>query len=153
MLTKHVDARPHIELFRVSMDAVTNIDVAFASEAIASLVQERLGRARICLVHLDDADVLENIAAAAERTRVPINVWSKAGVQVVGPPVGQASTHALAFALDRVEVRAAEFAKASGLSITNASTKFKQLCERGYLMRREATSASGGTEFVYRRIG
>jgi hypothetical protein len=50
-------------------------------------------------------------------------------------------------------VRAVEFAQATpDMSIANASTKFKQLWEQGFLLRRETTAESGGVEYVYCRI-
>jgi predicted transcriptional regulator len=49
--------------------------------------------------------------------------------------------------------KATEFAADKGISIANASMKFKQLWERGFLLRREATADTGGIEFVYQRIG
>ena len=39
------------------------------------------------------------------------------------------------------------------MSIANASTKFKQLWEQGFLLRQESVADSGGVEFVYQRIG
>ncbi|MEZ5687838.1 MAG: hypothetical protein R3E21_03480 [Caenibius sp.] len=63
------------------------------------------------------------------------------------------SREALAYALARDAVRTADYAAASGLSAANASTRLKQLWEQGVLMRDERSAASGGTEYVYRRIG
>jgi predicted transcriptional regulator len=57
---------------------------------------------------------------------------------------------ALDFAMQRAECRAADYAAATPkMSITNASTKFKQLWEKGYLLRREIGAESGGIEFLY----
>ena len=35
------------------------------------------------------------------------------------------------------------------LTITNASSKLKQLLEQGYLLRKQEVAASGGVEFQY----
>ena len=35
------------------------------------------------------------------------------------------------------------------LTITNASTKLKQLLEQGYLMRKQEMATSGGVEYLY----
>jgi hypothetical protein len=60
----------------------------------------------------------------------------------------------LSFALTRGQARAAEFAEAkTGMSIANASTKFKQLWEQGFLLRRESVADTGGIEFIYHCIG
>jgi predicted transcriptional regulator len=55
--------------------------------------------------------------------------------------------------MGRPQTRAAEFAAEKGISIANASMKFKQLWDQGFLLRRESTSDTGGVEFVYQRIG
>jgi predicted transcriptional regulator len=70
----------------------------------------------------------------------------------VGLQPAQGTVDALQFALVKPEVRAAEFAAVSGTSITNASTKFKQLWDQGFLLRQERNAESGGVEFLYRRI-
>jgi predicted transcriptional regulator len=52
--------------------------------------------------------------------------------------------------LAKGETRASDYtAKTKEISITNASTKFKQLWESGFLLRREAAAESGGVEYVY----
>jgi len=60
---------------------------------------------------------------------------------------------AFQFAMAKTESRAAEFATKKGIPIANASMKFKQLWENGFLLRRESAADSGGVEFVYQRIG
>ncbi|HKV08338.1 MAG TPA: DNA-binding protein, partial [Thermoanaerobaculia bacterium] len=60
---------------------------------------------------------------------------------------------AFRFALERTGARASEFAAAAQISLTNASTKLKQLWEQGFLLRRENLAPSGGIEFEYFRIG
>ncbi len=57
------------------------------------------------------------------------------------------------FALQRETTRAAEFIKENKeITIANASMKFKQLWQQGFLLRREDISESGGVEYVYYRI-
>lgn len=141
------------QLVRLAMDGVRKVDVTFASTVIVELIRQCLGKRAMCLVKLANDDVFENIAAAAVRMKVPVTIWHDGQVQVVGPLPSPGLREALAFALARDEVRAATFAAASGLAIANASTRFKQLWEQGFLMRREGYAASGGPEYVYRRIG
>jgi hypothetical protein len=107
----------------------------------------------ICQTDLDDEDLAENIAAAAERCATPVTAWSRAGIKILGPRPSAGVQAALSFALERTQVRAAELARVLSLSVPNASNKLKQLWEGGYLMRRESVAASGGNEFIYRRIG
>ncbi len=70
----------------------------------------------------------------------------------MAPSKGTSS--AFEFALERPRTRAAEFAaKIPDMTIANASTKFKQLWQNGFLLRREDVSDSGGVEYSYYRIG
>ena len=39
------------------------------------------------------------------------------------------------------------------VSLTNASNKFKQLWQQGFLLRQERAAETGGVEYVYYRIG
>ena len=148
-LGAHSDPAP----FRISMMGVRRIDVTFATVAIVEPIRQYLGTKSVCLVDLADQDIFENIAAAADRLNVPLTIWNGDRVQMAGPPPSSGLREALDYALNRTELRAAELARAQRLSITNASTKLKQLWAKGYLMRDEAWARSGGAEFVYRRIG
>ena len=97
-----------------------------------------------------NAGLEENWAAAAERSKQPLLNWAQDDVRVLGPQPSQGVGDAFRFALSKGEVRAADYAASiKGMSITNASTKFKQLWENGFLLRRETTAESGGVEFVY----
>ena len=87
-----------------------------------------------------------------ERMNRTIKEATAAG-QMLGPPPTPGNRAALAYAMERGEVRAPQLAQAHKLSIANASTKLKQLWEQGYLMRDEGSAPSGGTEYRYCRIG
>jgi hypothetical protein len=77
--------------------------------------------------------MIENWEAAAAKKSQPIVLWSNDGARVMGVEPSQGNREALSFALSRPQARAAEFAEAtSGMSIANASTKFKQLWEQGF---------------------
>lgn len=136
------------------MEGVEQIDASFASEAIVELIRRYRGSKGICLVDLDDPEIRFNIDLAAARMNVPVAVWNGKSVEMIGGQPSAGNREALEFALARSQARAAEFAEASAnISIANASTKFKQLWEQGFLMRSESAAESGGVEFVYRRIG
>ena len=152
-LTAKMGVDPGPELFRLSLKGVKQMDVSFASVVIAETVKHYLGTKSICLTDLGDPDLTENIAAAALRAAVPLAAWNGAAGQMLGPPPTPGNRAALAYAMERGEVRAPQLAQAHKLSIANASTKLKQLWEQGYLMREEGTAPSGGTEYRYCRIG
>ncbi len=153
-LLSYVEARPEQTSFRISMEGVGRIDVSFASETVVELIRRYRGIKGICLVDLDDQDLIDNIDAAAARVKVPVLIWTGKTPRVVGIEPSSGNREAFAFALARPQARAAEFAESVvGMTIANASTKFKQLWEQGFLMRNESAADSGGVEFVYQRIG
>lgn len=153
-LLDFVEASPGVVVFRISMKGVRRVDISFASETIVELARRYRGSKGFCLVDVDNADVIENWEAAATKKGQPIVIWEGKDGRVIGPEPSQGNRDALFFALRRSQVRAAEFAEATpGMSIANASTKFKQLWDQGYLLRHESVADTGGVEFVYHRIG
>jgi hypothetical protein len=149
-LLDFVEQNPGVSTFRVSLAKVRRIDISFASETLVELARRYRGAKGFCFIDLADPDLLENIDAAALRKAQPLIAWSGAESKVLGPEPSEGTKSAFAFALSRPFVRAAEFAQAvPGLSMANVSTKFKQLWEQGFLLRRETTADSGGMEFIY----
>lgn len=147
-----VESRPGVVVFRVSLKGVRRVDISFASETIVEMARKYRTFKGFCFADLEDADQQENWNAAADRAKQPLFKWEGELPAIIGPQPSQGTVDALQFALLRPEVRAAEFAAESGTSITNASTKFKQLWDQGFLLRTERNAESGGVEFVYRRI-
>lgn len=153
-LLAFVEENPGVAVFRISFDGVRRVDISFASETVVELARRFRGAKGFCLVGIDDADMLENWEAAAMKKDQPLMLWSDNNPQVIGAEPSRGNREALFFALSRPHARAADFAEATpGMSIANASTKFKQLWEQGFLLRRESTADTGGVEFIYHRIG
>lgn len=152
-LRTRIDAAPAPDLVRLSLDGVTRLDVTFAAEALVAQVRHYRGVRSLCVVDLPHEDVTENVAAAADRMAVPVTLWRGEAVQMAGPVPGASVREALDFALGRPRTCTRDLAATLGLSVTNASTRLKLLWEQGYLMRAEIAAASGGTEFIYARIG
>jgi hypothetical protein len=152
-LIAYVETQPEQSVLKLSMKGVGRIDVSFASEAIVELVRRYRSTRGVCLVDIEDDNLLENLDAAADRADVPVAVWQQRTVRMIGPKPSAGNREALEFALRRSQARAAELAETADISIANASTKFKQLWEQGFLLRSEAAADSGGVEFLYQRIG
>ena len=153
-LIAFVEATPGVMIFKVSLDGVTRVDISFASETVIELARRYRGNKGFCLIDLTDQDMLENWEAAAARKGQPVMVWKGKKGRVIGVEPSRGSLGAFTFALKRERTRATEFAAATPkMSIANASTKFKQLWEQGFLLRREDVAESGGVEFTYYRIG
>lgn len=152
-LLAHVEDNPGVAVFKVSFGGVRRVDISFAAETVVELARRFRGSKGFSLVDIADADLVENLEAAAARKGQPLMIWQDDKPRVIGVDPSQGNRDAFMFALARPMARAAEFSQASpGMSIANASTKFKQLWEQGFLLRREATAESGGVEFVYYRI-
>ena len=152
-LVSHLKSMSDQRAAKVSMAGVERMDASFASEAIVEVIGRFRKSMGVCLVDLSNSAIRLNIDLAAERIGVPVTVWNGTEVTVIGLKPSAGNREALEYALSWVEVRTAAFADVAGISIANASTKFKQLWEQGFLMRTEGAADSGGVEFLYRRIG
>jgi len=153
-LLRFVESSTGTMIFRVSLKDVRRLDISFASETIVELARRYRGLKGFCLVDLTDEDLIENWDAAAAKKSQPILIWKGKTSRVLGCEPSPGNREAYEFALARPEVRAVEFAKSlKNMSVANASMKFKQLWEQGFLLRREGASDTGGVEFIYHRIG
>ena len=153
-LLQSVEENPGTLVFRVSMKGVQRVDISFASETVVELARRYRGTKGFCLVDLIDSDLIENWDAAAARKAQPLLVWQNKSARLIGAEPTQGCQEAFRFALERPQARAAEFAETKKeISIANASMKFKQLWEQGFLLRQESTADTGGVEYVYHRIG
>lgn len=149
-LVQFVELKAATLIFRVSMAGVKRIDISFASETIVELARKHRGSKGFCFIDLVDRDMEENWDAAAERAKQPLMQWKGTKPRILGIRPSAGIADALDFALKHEETKASEFASArKGISITNASTKFKQLWRQGFLLRRETIAESGGVEYVY----
>jgi len=152
-LLDFVETVPGALVLQVSFKGVRRIDISFASETVVELAARYKAKKGICLIDVTDTDVLENIDAAAVRKGMPLTVWTGSRPKVLGLSPSQGNEAALNFALSKAKIKAAELASAVGVSVTNASTKLKQLWDQGFLLRREEPAESGGIEYSYYRIG
>ncbi len=153
LLIDFVESNPGKLVFNISIKGVKRIDISFASETIIELCRRFRGKKGFYFSDLSDPDMLENWDAAASRKEQPIMVWEGKTPRVIGISPKQGTLEAFRYALQRERTRAAEFAASSDVSIANASMKFKQLWDQGFLLRREDIAESGGVEFIYYRIG
>lgn len=153
-VVEFIEANPGVLVFRISNEKVRRIDISFASESIVEVARRYRGKKGFCFVGVTDEDQRENWAAAAQRAAQPIMMWDEEGkFMVLGPQPSSGNMDAFEFAMGRQVAKAAEYAGArKNMSITNASSKFKQLWEQGFLLRRESAAESGGVEYVYMRI-
>jgi hypothetical protein len=148
-----VEANSGVMVFKVSLEKVEHIDISFASETIVELAHRFKGRKGFCFAELTDKDMIENWDAAAARKEIPLMIWNGHRHKCIGLQPSNGNAEALAFAMKKPQSKAAEYASATGMTIANASMKFKQLWEQGFLLRHSDSAESGGVEYVYQRIG
>ena len=134
------------------MKDVQRVDISFASETIVELARRFRRNKGFCLIDLTDMDLIENIDAAGKKKEQPMLVWRVNSADLIGLKPSEGTREAFQFAMARSRVRATEFAAQKGISIANASMKFKQLWEQGFLLRRESAADTGGVEYIYCRI-
>jgi hypothetical protein len=148
-----MNERMHVLALRDFMDRPDGWGREQGRGVYVELTRRYRGAKGICLVDLTDADMIENIDAAAARKGEPLLLWQGKSARVLGAQPTQGCREAFDFALERPQARAAEFAQTKkNMTIANASMKFKQLWEQGFLLRRESAADTGGVEFVYQRI-
>lgn len=152
-LLEFVETSPGTIVFKISLKGVERLDISFSSETVIELARRYRRTKGFCLVDLSDKDLIENLDAAAEKKEQPMLVWRERSADLIGNEPSEGTREAFQFAMGRAQSRAAEFAAQKRISIANASMKFKQLWEQGFLLRRESTADTGGVEFVYQRIG
>jgi hypothetical protein len=148
-----IEENPGTLVFQISMKDVRRVDMSFASETIIELARRFRRTKGFCLVELIDPDMIENIDSAGQKKEQPLLVWRGKSADVIGMKPAEGAREAFQFAMARRQCRAAEFATQKNMSIANASMKFKQLWEQGFLLRRESTADTGGVEYLYCRIG
>jgi hypothetical protein len=144
-----VEDHPGVMVFRVSVNGVKRVDISFASETVVELARRFRGHKGFCFIDLANPDMLENWEAAASRKNQPLMVWTGEQGRVIGVQPSTGNLGAFQFALGREKTRATEYAVVAEMQIANASTKFKQLWEQGFLLRREDIAGSGGVEYAY----
>ncbi len=148
-----VEDHPGVLIFQVSLVGVKRVDISFASETIVELANRYRKLKGFCFIDLEDIDMIENWAAAAERKSQPLITWHEKEGKAIGPSPAKGALGAFDFAMQQEISKASSFVAASpGMTIANASMKFKQLWENGFLLRQESVAGSGGIEFAYFRI-
>lgn len=153
-LLGYVEDNSDVVVFKISMKDVKRLDMSFISETVVELARRYRGSKGFCFIDLTDPDLIENCDAAAGRQAQPMVIWDDGKPRPIGHPPSAGNRDAYLFALERPTTRTAEFVAAhEGMSIANASTKFKQLWEQGFLLRRESPADTGGVEYVYERVG
>ena len=151
-LLNRVEANPGKKIFRISLKGVERTDTSFPRESLMELARRYRSDKGFCLYDAMNEDLLDNWDAAALKKNQPIFVWDSEKYKIIGPALKKGHIAVLDYAMSREFVRAIDAVRDLNLKLSNASSKLKQLWEKGYLLRTEEVAESGGIEFVYFRI-
>jgi hypothetical protein len=147
-----VEANAGSKIFRISLAGVERTDTTFPRESLMELAKRYRGDKGFCLYDLTNEDLIANWDSAAINKKQPIFIWSSDGYKLIGPALNKGYTAIFGLAQTRDCIRAIDAVKELGLGLSNASSKLKQLWEKGYLLRNEEVAESGGTEYIYYKI-
>ncbi len=151
-LLEVIERLPGRRVFRVSLEGVRRTDASFPRESVVELARRFRGHRGFCLVDVYGRDLVDNWDAAATKRDQPLLCWVGKRWQLLGPRPSRGTQDAFELIMATEKCFASEAAKSLGISLTNASTKLKQLLEAGFVLREELISPSGGVEYLYRRI-
>ena len=151
-LVKEVESKPGIKIFRISLKGIKRTDASFPRESVVELARRYRGRKGFTIIDCEDQDMLDNWEAAAQKREQPLFVWKDSEYKILGPTPSKGNMEIFELVMQLPSSTATVAANKLNMKLTNASTKLKNLCEHGYLLRREELAASGGVEYKYYRI-
>ena len=141
------------EIIYLSLKGIHVVDASFSREAIIRTIKEFRGEVGFCLVDIDNEEYLDNFVAGAIKLKQPVFIKLAGGDMLIGPSYPNGPSKGNQQVIDYVKshngATATMLKSDLDLTITNASTKLKQLLEQGYLLRKQDVAVSGGVEFQY----
>ena len=123
-----------VDIVHLSMKGIGEVNSSFCREAIVRTISEFRGKIGFCLVDIENEEYLDNFVAAAIKLKQPVFFKLDGTYKVIGPAFPNELPRGAAEILDYVKTHnpaTATMLKSDlDLSITNASTKLKQLLEQ-----------------------
>jgi hypothetical protein len=154
-LSSIIDRQPKYNTFYIALDD-TFFDASFAREGIVKLAKHYRMSKGICLINIDNEDLLDNVLSPVLKLNQPIayyvgEVLHHVFHDKIGAP-SKTNKPIFEFILSKGSTTAHDVSKEFDMKLNNASTKLKTLFEEGYLLRNEEKSETGGIEFTYYTI-
>lgn len=144
-----VDANPSSKSFEISLEGVVATDSSFPRESVIALAKQLRGEKWFYITHVNSLDLIDNWDYAATAKQQSLILISDKETRVIGPDAKTSTRELLDFIISQRWASTANVAKALGISVQNASTRLKKLSNEGLLIRSEASSLTGGIEFIY----
>jgi hypothetical protein len=151
-LVELINNEPRQDIFYLSIK-----DAFFASsfgrEGIVKVAKHFRKIKGLCLVDIEDEEILETLLSGIARLEQPIPYYIDDELHLVhenkiGVP-SKSNTQVYEYTLKRDLTNAHDISEAFELKLNNASNKLKSLFEDGFLLRKEEKSSSGGIEYYY----
>lgn len=136
---------------RISAAGLKRTDASFPRETVFAVALRHKGEKVFVICDMENESVADNWDMAGSKLGLGILCKDERGhASFLGPAPSEAN-QALYWAVvgSGEGMTAGEAARKLHKSLTNVSTQLKQLKDKGYLIRREIASPSGGTEFRY----
>ena len=144
-----VDSHPGCRSFEISLEGIVATDSSFPRESVIALAKQLCGEKYFFITNVDSADLIDNWDYAATAKQQSMIVVLSDEVRIIGPEAKSSTKALLAVVLERDGATTANVAKSLNISVQNASTRLKKLANEGLIMRSEASSPTGGIEFIY----
>ena len=152
-LISEIEKNSEADVLYLSMKGIDVVDASFSREAIVRTIKEYRGKIGFCLIDIDNEEYIDNFVAAIIKLQQPVFFKLNRRYKVIGPSyphgLSKGNQEVIDYVNSRKVVTATMLKSDLNLTITNASTKLKQLLEQGYLMRKQEIAASGGVEYLY----
>lgn len=144
-----VDANPGSKSFEISLEGIVATDSSFPRESVIALAKQLRGEKWFYISNARSLDLIDNWDYAALAKQQSLILVTDKDVRVIGPNAKTSTKELLDFVLRQKGLSTANVAKALGISVQNASTRLKKLAYEGLIIRSEASSPTGGIEFLY----
>lgn len=148
-LQKIVDANPRSQSFEISLEGIVATDSSFPRESVIALAKQLRGERWFYISNAGSLDLIDNWHYAALAKQQSLVLVTNEETRVIGPNAKTSTRELLDYVLRQKGLSTANVAKALGISVQNASTRLKKLSNEGLIIRSEASSPTGGIEFLY----
>jgi len=147
-----IEKNPQQLIFEISFADIKMADSTFLRESIVSVGKQLIAQKAIFVTNIDNKDIIDNLNYAAINKMHPIFVWKSKKYQILGPKITTVTKEFIDAIIKKGPITAADIASKSDITARNASVKLNKLFKDGFVFRDESVAATGGREFLYKKI-
>jgi len=142
---------PHV--VELSLAGITAIDCAFFEQAVYKHIHDLTVGSAIYVSGIESPDVALTCELTARALGRYLIVEEDQGYRIAGRDLRPADAMLVEALYDKGLDNSRDIAETYDMSVANASTRLKDMLQKGLVLRAEVTSATGGYEFRYFPIG